>query len=227
LLVRLLATDGDWVLTLARMVLGVIFFAHGAQKLLGWFGGHGLRATVSTFHDQLGIPVPLVYLAVAAEFFGGLGLIVGLLSRIAALGVAATMIVAMFQVHWQFGFFINWFGDRQGHGIEYHLLAIALAAVIIVHGAGAFSVDRALYRRFASSSSSDIALDLGLPLHYAERTRLVRGRFSTEALTAIDSARWPCSGRRINFAGAAARDHCIAAFRKCLRENSPTENHFA
>jgi len=162
LLVRLLATDGDWVLTLARMVLGVIFFAHGAQKLLGWLGGHGLRATVSTFHDQLGIPVALAYIAVAAEFFGGLGLIVGLLSRIAALGVAATMIVAMFQVHWQFGFFINWFGDRQGHGIEYHLLAIALAAIIIVHGAGAFSLDRALYRRFAPSSSSDFALDLGL-----------------------------------------------------------------
>jgi putative oxidoreductase len=202
LLVRLLATDGDWVLTLARMVLGVIFFAHGAQKLFGWFGGHGLRATVSTFHDQLGIPVPLAYLAVAVEFFGGLGLIVGLLSRIAALGVAATMIVAMFQVHWQFGFFINWFGDRQGHGIEYHLLAIALAAIIIVHGAGAFSLDRALYRRFASSSSSDIALDLGLR---AKQNRLVRTRFGAGALAEIDFARWPCSGRRINFAGAAGR----------------------
>ena len=155
MIVRLLATDGEWVLTLARVVLGATFFAHGAQKLLGWFGGHGLRATVTTFHDHLGIPVPLAYLAVAAEFLGGLGLIFGLLSRIAALGVAATMIVAMFKVHWQFGFFINWFGDRKGHGIEYHLLAIALAAVIIVHGAGALSMDRALYRRLASSSAGD------------------------------------------------------------------------
>ena len=147
---RLLATNGDWVLTVARVVLGIAFFAHGAQKLLGWFGGHGLSATVKTFRDQIGIPAPLTYLAIAAEFFGGLGLIVGLLSRIAALGVAITMLVAMFKVHWQFGFFINWFGDKKGHGIEYHLLAITLAAVIIVHGAGALSLDRALYRRVAT-----------------------------------------------------------------------------
>ena len=155
----LLATDGDWVLTLARVVLGATFFAHGAQKLFGWFGGHGLEATLRTFREHLGIPAPLTYLAIAAELFGGLGLIVGLLSRIAALGVAGTMIVAMFKVHWPFGFFINWFGDRKGHGIEYHLLAIALAAVIIVHGAGALSVDRALYRRLASPSSGNFALD--------------------------------------------------------------------
>ena len=161
-LARLLATDADWTLTVARVVLGIVLCAHGAQKLLGWFGGHGLSATIQTFRDHLGIPAPLTYLAIAAEFFGGLGLVIGFLSRIAALAIAITMIVAMFKVHWQFGFFINWFGDRQGHGIEYHLLVIALAAVIIVHGAGAFSVDRALYRRFASSSSSDIALDLGL-----------------------------------------------------------------
>jgi DoxX len=85
---KLLATDGDWVLTLARIILGMALFAHGAQKLLGWFGGHGLSATLRTFRDQLGIPTPLAYLAIAAEFFGGLGLIVGLFSRIAALGIA-------------------------------------------------------------------------------------------------------------------------------------------
>ena len=151
---KVLATNGDWVLTVARVVLGIAFFAHGAQKLLGWFGGHGLSATVKTFRDQLGIPAPLTYLAIAAEFFGGLGLIVGLLSRIAALGGAITMLVAMFKVHWRFGFFINWFGDKQGHGIEYHLLAIALVLVVIVHGAGAFSLDRALYRQFAPSSDN-------------------------------------------------------------------------
>ena len=96
----------------------------------------------------------MAYLAIAAEFFGGLGLIVGLLSRIAALGVVITMLVAMFKVHWQFGFFINWSADKQGHGIEYHLLAIVLALVVIVHGAGAFSLDRALYRQFAPSSDN-------------------------------------------------------------------------
>jgi putative oxidoreductase len=165
-LARLLATNGDWVLTVARVVLGIAFFAHGAQKLLGWFGGQGLEATVRTCHDHLGFPTPLAYLAIAAEFFGGLGLIVGLLSRIAALGVAITMLVAMFKVHWQFGFFINWFGDKKGHGIEYHLLAITLALVLIVHGAGALSLDRALYRQFAPPSSDNFSLDfnLGIPL---------------------------------------------------------------
>ena len=129
MIAKLLATDGDWVLTLARIILGMALFAHGAQKLLGWFGGHGLSATLRTFRDQLGIPTPLAYLAIAAEFFGGLGLIVGLFSRIAALGIAIIMVVAMVMVHLKYGFFINWFGDKQGHGIEYHLLAIALVAI--------------------------------------------------------------------------------------------------
>jgi len=150
----LLETNGDWVLTLARVILGVVFFAHGAQKLLGWFGGHGLNATIGMFRDQLGIPAPLAYLAIAAEFFGGLGLIVGFLARVAAVGVAVTMAVAMVKVHLQHGFFLNWFGDKQGHGFEYHLLALALALVVIVHGAGAFSVDRALYRQVATPNNA-------------------------------------------------------------------------
>ena len=147
---RLLATNGDWVLTVARVVLGVAFLVHGGQKLFGWFGGHGLSATVKTFTDQMGIPAPLTYLAIAAEFFGGIGLIVGLMTRVAAFGIAITMVVAMLKVHLRFGFLMNWFGNKPGHGIEYHLLAIALALVLIVHGAGAFSLDRALYRRVLS-----------------------------------------------------------------------------
>jgi putative oxidoreductase len=92
------------------------------------------------------IPAPLTYLAIAAEFFGGIGLIVGLLMRVAAIGIAITMVVAMLKVHLKFGFLLNWFGDKPGHGIEYHLLAIALALVLIVHGAGALSLDLVLYR---------------------------------------------------------------------------------
>ena len=154
MLARLLVTNGDWVLTVVRVVLGITLFAHGAQKLLGWFGGHGLSATVRMFRDHIGIPAPLVYLAIAAEFFGGLGLIVGFLARVAAMGVAVTMAVAMVKVHLQHGFFLNWFGDKQDHGFEYHLLALALALVVIVHGAGAFSVDRALYRQVATPNNA-------------------------------------------------------------------------
>ncbi|MFZ0864914.1 MAG: DoxX family protein, partial [Candidatus Sulfotelmatobacter sp.] len=89
---------------------------------------------------------PLALLAIAAEFFGGLGLLAGLLSRVAALGIACNMIVAIAMVHAQNGFFMNWFGKQQGEGIEYHLLVLALALTIIIRGGGAFSVDRLLSR---------------------------------------------------------------------------------
>ena len=96
--------------------------------------------------EQLRIPAPLALLSVAAEFLGGLGLIVGLLSRIAALGIAVVMIVAILAVHWKFGFFMNWYGDKQGQGIEYHILVIVLALVVMIKGGGAFSLDRVLYQ---------------------------------------------------------------------------------
>ena len=168
----LLATNNDWALTIARIVLGAALFAHGAQKLLGWFGGHGLRATIQMFRDHLGIPTPLAYLAIAAEFFGGLGLIVGFLARVAALGIAITMVVAMAAVHWKFGFFMNWFGDKPGHGVEYHLLAVALALVIIAHGAGAFSLDQILSRRLASDSGKDVAAGFEPTLPFFPRSQM-------------------------------------------------------
>ncbi len=149
----LIGTNSDWVFTIARVVLGIVFFAHGAQKLLGWFGGFGLRATLSTFREQLGIPVAFALLAIAAEFFGGLGLIVGLFTRIAALGIAITMLVAMLMVHLRYGFFMNWYGNKPGHGFEYHLIVIALAIVMIIKGAGAFSLDLALSRDLPGSAN--------------------------------------------------------------------------
>jgi putative oxidoreductase len=174
MLVRLLATNGDWVLTVARVVLGVAFFVHGSQKLFGWFGGHGLSATIKTFRDQMGIPAPLTYLAIAAEFFGGLGLIIGLLTRVAALGIAITMVVAMIKVHLKFGFLLNWFGDKQGHGVEYHLLAVALAIIIIVHGAGAFSLDRALYRNLVSPEKVAFEFNLVVPFFFRIKPAFVK-----------------------------------------------------
>jgi putative oxidoreductase len=145
MLAYLFYTNPDWIETLIRITLGVVFFAHGAQKLLGWFGGVGLKETMRTMHQFLGLPVPLGFLAIATEFFGGAGLMLGLLSRVAALGIAVTMVVAIFMVNGRYGLFLNWFGDRKGHGFEYHLLVIALAAVIIARGSGALSLDRLLY----------------------------------------------------------------------------------
>ena len=148
----LLGTDRDWVITIVRVVLGVVFFAHGAQMTLGWFGGAGLQSTVRVFREQLRIPAPLALLAVAAEVLGGLGLIVGLLSRIAALGIAVVMIVALLAVHRKFGFFMNWYGEKQGHGIEYHVLVLALALTVMIKGAGAFSLDQVLYQQVSTQN---------------------------------------------------------------------------
>jgi putative oxidoreductase len=145
MLIDLLSTNSDWTLTMIRIVLGVVFFAHGSQKLLGWFGGPGLQETLRTMHEYLGLPAPVALLAVGTEFFGGVGLMAGLLSRIAALGILTLMLAAIVMVHGRFGLFIDWFGDRKGHGYEYHLLAIALAAAILVKGSGAASLDYLLY----------------------------------------------------------------------------------
>jgi putative oxidoreductase len=141
MLLRILATDSSWVPTLARIILGIIFFAHGSQKVFGWFGGPGLRQTLRTLTGVVGLPTIIALAAVGAEFVGGAALILGLVARVSALVIAVNMLAAIFMVHGTYGLFMNWFGDRKGHGIEYHLLAIALAIVIIAKGAGAFSLD--------------------------------------------------------------------------------------
>lgn len=140
---RLMSTTNDVALTFLRLVLGVVFFAHGAQKLLGWFGGYGFHGTIG-FFGHVGIPAPVALLIICTEFFGGLGLIVGLLTRIAALGIGVEMIGAIFLVHLPNGFFMNWYGTQKGEGFEYHLLAIAIAGALLLRGAGKFSVDAAL-----------------------------------------------------------------------------------
>jgi len=142
---KLIATDNDSAMTILRLVLGVIFFAHGTQKMLGWFGGYGFTGTMGFFTGVMHIPAVFAFLAIAAEFFGGLGLIFGLLTRVAAFGISCNMIVAVAMVHHQFGFFMNWTGAQKGEGYEYHLLLLAASVVLMIRGAGAASVDRLLF----------------------------------------------------------------------------------
>ncbi len=150
---RILYTTDDLTLTLLRLALGVVFFAHGAQKMLGWFGGYGFKNTMSAFTSQMRIPAPLAVLVIAAEFLGGLGLIVGLLGRVAALGVLFVMIGAIFMGRLHNGFFMNWYGNQQGEGVEFHLLAIALALAIVIGGSGAFSLDRVVSKSRSQAAS--------------------------------------------------------------------------
>jgi putative oxidoreductase len=140
----LLATNDSASTTILRLMLGLVFFAHGAQKMLGWFGGFGFNGTMNFFASAMHIPAPLAFLAISAEFFGGIGLLAGFLTRIAAFGIGVNMLVAIMMVHRHFGFFVNWTGAQKGEGFEFHLLVLAIVAFLMIQGAGAFSVDRAL-----------------------------------------------------------------------------------
>jgi putative oxidoreductase len=112
--------------------------------VLGWFGGYGFSGTLAFMNTQLGLPKPVVVLVFAAEFGGALLLIIGAFTRLAALGIIGDMIGAIVLVHHKFGFFMNWAGNQKGEGFEYHLLALAVAAALLIGGGGALSVDHAL-----------------------------------------------------------------------------------
>ena len=150
---KLIATPHDPAATVLRIVLGGVIFVHGSQKVFGWFGGPGFSATLAGFAG-MGFPAPLAMLAVLAESAGAIALVLGLLGRVAAAGIAVVMLVTWLKVHAQFGFFMNWSGQQKGEGYEYHLLALAMAIALMIRGSGAWSVDRAL------SSTSDVRTSL-------------------------------------------------------------------
>ncbi len=147
MLTKLLHTENDYGALAARLALGIVMFPHGAQKVLGWFGGHGFAGTMTFFTETMGLPYLVALLVVLAEFFGSIGLIVGALTRIAALGIGSVMLGAILLVHLPNGFFMNWGGTQPGEGFEYHLLAIGLALALILRGGGALSLDRIIAGR--------------------------------------------------------------------------------
>ena len=140
----LFKTNDSFAPTLARLTLGIVMFPHGAQKVLGLFGGYGFHGTMNFFTQQMHIPAVFAFLAIAAEFLGSLGLITGFLSRIAAFGIAVNMVVAIVMVHAANGFFMNWYGNQKGEGFEYHLLTFGVALIVMIYGAGKLSVDALL-----------------------------------------------------------------------------------
>ena len=138
-------TDDDFAIFIARLALGIVILPHGLQKLLGLFGGPGFSGTVGFFVQQ-GIPSVIAFLIIICESFGSIGLIIGFLSRLAALGITLIMLGAIFLVHFPNGFFMNWSGAQQGEGFEYHILAVGLGLVVLIKGAGKWSIDRALVK---------------------------------------------------------------------------------
>lgn len=142
-----LSTSGSLGLTILRVALGLVILPHGLQKTAGWLGGYGFSATMDHFVG-MGIPAFLAFLAIAAESAGALALISGFLTRVGAFGIGVTMVVAGL-MHRANGLFMNWSGTQKGEGFEYHILAVAIAATLVLAGAGRWSVDRYLTRRNA------------------------------------------------------------------------------
>lgn len=141
---NLFATHAGWANFFLRIALGVVIFPHGAQKVLGWFGGHGLAASYHQFVYGYHITPFLVVLVFIAEFAGSIGLVIGFLTRIAAFGIFCDMIGAIMMVHRFNGFFMNWSGKQHGEGIEYHLLVLGMCLALMIAGAGNLSLDKAI-----------------------------------------------------------------------------------
>ena len=141
---KVIRTGDSTTAAVLRLVLGGVMFAHGAQKALGWFGGYGIEGTMGFLTQTMGLPAIVAGLVIAIELFGSLALIIGALTRAAALGIGAVMIGAIATVHLKTGFFMNWSGQQGGEGFEFHLLALAMVVALLLLGGGAFSVDRAL-----------------------------------------------------------------------------------
>ncbi|HEY6880010.1 MAG TPA: DoxX family protein [Polyangiales bacterium] len=140
---KMLATDDSLTLTAQRLLVAAVMFPHGAQKLFGWFGGYGFSGTLGYF-ASLGIPSVLGVLVILGESLGALALAFGLFSRLTALGISAAMLGALLMVHLPNGFFMNWFGNQPGEGIEFGLLMLGLSVPIVVRGGGRFALDSLL-----------------------------------------------------------------------------------
>ena len=144
---QLFATDDSWSGLVLRVVLGLVLFPHGAQKALGWYGGFGFSGTMGFFTETMHLPWIVAFLVIVGEFFGSLGLLAGFLTRFTAASVAVIMVGAIVTTHLPHGFFMNWFGKQAGEGYEYHLLALAICAALMITGAGRWSADGAIAKR--------------------------------------------------------------------------------
>ena len=134
-------THDAWFSLILRGTLGGVMFAHGAQKLLGWFGGNGFEGTMGFFTQKMGLPWLIAFLVIIGESIGSLGLIAGFLTRFTAASFIVIMVGAIATVHWPQGFFMNWSGQQQGEGFEYHLLVIGISAALLITGGGKWSLD--------------------------------------------------------------------------------------
>ena len=136
---KLLQTDADFACTFLRTIAGIIIFPYGMQKLLGWFDGVGIKGTLEQMRVRK-IPQFIGWLIIIGQSLGSIALIFGFLGRIAAGGLFIIFIGALI-VHLPDGWAMNWFGRKNGEGIEYHVLLLSLLLIVIIRGSGAMSID--------------------------------------------------------------------------------------
>lgn len=137
----------DWAALVLRVIMAGVMFPHGAQKLLGWYGGYGYSGTMQFFTGTMGLPAVVAFLVIVGESFGSLAILLGFMTRFTAASFITIMLGAIGLVHAQAGFFMNWFGNQKGEGYEYHLLVIGISAALMILGAGKWSLDRVLAKR--------------------------------------------------------------------------------
>jgi len=138
----ILATNkNNWAALVARLALAITVFPHGAQKLFGWFGGYGFNGTMGFMTNQGGLPYIVALFVILIESIGAIMIFTGFLTRFAALGIFGLFSIIMVQYHASYGFFMNWAGKQQGEGIEYFVMLIGLALVLMITGGGKASAD--------------------------------------------------------------------------------------
>ena len=143
---RILNTESNWGALIARLTLGIVLFPHGAQKMLGLFGGFGFSGTIDAFTNQMHLPWIVAFAVIIIEFFGSIFLIFGFVSRLWSMAIAGLFVGIIFTNHLEHGFFMNWFGDQAGEGYEYALLIIGIAAAVLINGSGKYAMDTHLIK---------------------------------------------------------------------------------
>ena len=138
---KMLNTESNWGALVARLALGIVLFPHGAQKMLGWFGGYGFTATIDAFTDQMDLPWLVAFAVICIEFFGSIFMVLGLASRLWSLAIGGLFIGIIFTTHLEHGFFMNWYGNQAGEGYEYALLMVGIALAVLVNGSGKYALD--------------------------------------------------------------------------------------
>ena len=149
-------TNNSWSATLLRLLLGLVLLGHGAQKLLGWFGGYGFDSTMSFFTGTVGIPWVIGFLVIVIEFLGSLSLILGFATRIWSISMIILFIGIIYTSHIQNGFFMNWFGNQKGEGYEFFLLAIAISTSLAITGGGKYSMDGLIRKRIFKPAATSV-----------------------------------------------------------------------